>query len=113
MNRAAAFPTALLLAVAVLFAQWLGMHHRIEHADRVHVEQVGTATHDGDTDHSCQLYDAASLADMAPFFPCIAPLLASVRVLALWSAFRSWHAPLTLHFQSRGPPPSFLVTSLS
>jgi hypothetical protein len=113
---------AALLAIAVLFAQWMGLRHRIEHADRIdtqHVAQTlnntssisttGTtpdtaAEYTGDKSHSCALYDGVALADSAPALPFIPLLQTSVQVLALWAAYASWDAPFLRHFSSRAPP---------
>lgn len=94
---------ALLLAVVLLFAQWSGMTHRIEHAPLPHAA-ASADEHDSDSDHSCVAFDAAAAADTMHLPPFVAPLLAGAQVLALWAAFRSWDAPLVLHFSSRAPP---------
>jgi hypothetical protein len=109
---------AALLVIAVLFAQWMGLRHRIAHADRIdspHVVQtVEQASSDstpdsateyaGDKSHSCTLFDGMALADSAPSLPFIPLLQTSVQVLALWAAHASWDAPLLCHFSSRAPP---------
>ncbi|MDO8306159.1 hypothetical protein [Herminiimonas sp.] len=109
---------AALLVVVVLFAQWMGLRHRIEHADRVgtlySAQQVmqsaepawsdATAAYTGDPSHSCALFDGVALADSAPVLPYTPLLQASVRVLALWAAYTSWDAPFLSHFSSRAPP---------
>ncbi|WP_076593205.1 hypothetical protein [Herminiimonas arsenitoxidans] len=112
-NRRLCF--AALLVVVVLFAQWMGMRHRIEHADWAgnhhliaHVADQGIAEPDleyaGDKSHSCTLYDGMALADSAPLLPFAPVLQTSVQVLALWAAYISWDAPLLCHFSSRAPP---------
>ena len=97
---------ALLLAAALLFAQWTGLAHRIDHAPLTGMQaQAGeTDHHDTDVHHSCVAFDAAAVADAIHLPPFIAPLLASAHVLALWAAFQSWDAPLVRHFSSRAPP---------
>lgn len=92
--------------MAVLFAQWAGLHHGIRHAG-LQYSPTPFAQIDGDegeAQHSCIAFDAAALADSILLDACLAPLLTSVRVPALWIAFASWDAPLTLYFSSRAPP---------
>jgi hypothetical protein len=108
---------AAVLIALVLFAQWMGMNHRIEHADLVngrhtvlHVAASQTANADlpveyaGDKSHSCTLYDGVALADSAPPLFFLPVLQTGVRILALWAAHASWDAPLLCHFSSRAPP---------
>ncbi|CAL63073.1 Conserved hypothetical protein [Herminiimonas arsenicoxydans] len=110
---------AALLVVAVLFAQWMGLRHRIEHADRTGSQQTISATsaasssgstlesaaeYAGEKLHSCTLFDGMALADSAPALPFIPLLQTSVQVLALWAAHASWDAPFLCHFSSRAPP---------
>jgi hypothetical protein len=106
------------LVIAVLFAQWMGLQHRIAHADRVDnhhalqtvVQTLSDSTSDssaeyaGDKSHSCTLFDGMALADGAPALPFIPLLQTSVQVLALWAAHASWDAPFLCHFSSRAPP---------
>jgi len=97
-----------LLVLALLCAQWAGLHHRIEHAGLQH--QSALQTHDAEDDHqqelkhSCILFDGISLADSSPMPPVALPLMPGTRILALWRAFASWDAPLLCHFSSRAPP---------
>lgn len=104
---------AALLVALVLFAQWMGLRHRIEHADwgsiqHHQMEERGTSVAEleyaGDKAHSCILFDGMALADGAPLLPFSPVLQTSVRVLALWAAYISWDAPLLCHFSSRAPP---------
>ena len=104
---------AALLVALVLFAQWMGLRHRIEHADwgsiqQHQMEEHATAAAEleyaGDKSHSCILFDGMALADSAPLLPFSPVLQTSVRVLALWAAYISWDAPLLCHFSSRAPP---------
>ncbi len=98
---------ALLLALALLFAQWAGLTHRIEHAQLqqavAHASLTGGAD-ESRAHHSCVAFDAATVADSIHVPPFAAPLLASARVLALWTAFTSWDAPQVRHFSPRAPP---------
>jgi hypothetical protein len=98
---------ALMLAVALLFAQWTGLKHRISHASlqyqQIHASSIDD-TGDNDAGHSCAAFDAATVGDTLHFLPFIIPLIRSAQVLALWAAFTSWDAPLTTCFSSRAPP---------
>lgn len=103
------------LILLMLFAQWMGLKHSIEHADFVNGHHTvlhasaqssadQSAEYNGDKSHSCKLYDSASMADTAPTLPFLPVLQTSVQVLALWAAHASWDAPLLCHFSSRAPP---------
>jgi hypothetical protein len=102
---------ALMLAVALLFAQWTGLKHRIFHASlqyqQIHASSIadtGDTTGDNDAGHSCAAFDAATVGDTLHILPFVTPLVSSARVLALWVAFSSWDAPLITCFSSRAPP---------
>jgi len=112
---------AALLIIAVLFAQWMGLQHRIEHADgadNLHAAQtisasssatssdipVAVTEYAGDKSHSCTLFDGMALADSAAVRPFIPLLQTSVQILALRAAHASWDAPFLCHFSSRAPP---------
>ncbi|HVK93858.1 MAG TPA: hypothetical protein VM571_03930 [Noviherbaspirillum sp.] len=99
---------AALLLVAILFAQWSGLHHRIEHAgfahESLHTSSPPTEKSSTDARHSCVAFDAAAIADTIVIHPYATAPLASAYVLALWTAFDSWNAPLACHFSSRAPP---------
>ncbi len=107
-TRSTSAMITILLVVAILSSQWAGFAHRIAHAS--YKQQAGMSavviTHgvDKSIEHSCLLFDAATLAssiDTSPYTPRILP---SATVLALWQAFASWDAPLLCHFSSRAPP---------
>jgi hypothetical protein len=99
------YTIAMLLALVLLFAQWSGMAHRIEHAPLAQAYSALSADeHDSDSNHSCIAFDAAAVADSIHLPPFVAPQIAGTQVLALWTAFLSWQAPLVLHFSSRAPP---------
>lgn len=103
-----------MLVVVVLFAQWMGLRHRIEHAEPISAQHLVLAAdqsssdtsteYSSDTLHSCALFDGMTLADGAPALPFLPLLQTSVQVLALWAAYASWDAPVLLHFSSRAPP---------
>ncbi|RJF97583.1 hypothetical protein [Noviherbaspirillum saxi] len=98
---------AASLALALLFAQWTGLQHRIEHASTAQAsQQVSSKVTDENKKltHSCLAFDATTVGDIVHLPPFTAPLITSVRVLALWTAFTSWDAPLVRHFSSRAPP---------
>jgi hypothetical protein len=93
---------AALLAMALLCAQAAGLRHAIGHAG-LHAATVHQDDGAG-FEHSCELVEAAALAPGLPT-PCYSPaMLPGGPVLALWLAFASWHAPLSLAFSSRAPP---------
>lgn len=106
LTRETSVVSAVLLVMAVLFSQWAGLQHGINHSgvpfSKVAIAHVDAT--DGDVQHSCIAFDAAALADSISLAPYLAPLLTSARVLSLWSAFVSWDAPFTSHFSSRAPP---------
>lgn len=107
--------SALLLVVALLFAQCLGLAHRIEHAmpalatqqapgDLSFALQSDDAGFDKSLEHNCALFDGAALASALPSPVASLAVLPGAQVLALWTAFASWDAPVLLHFSSRAPP---------
>lgn len=123
---------AAMLVIAMLCAQWVGMAHRISHADKVGAmnllagdssanaeenlaaDSSGTAavalpafepqTGSSEEAHSCALIDAASLGAGIHSRPFQLLPMPGVQVLALWAAFASWQSPFTCHFSSRAPP---------
>jgi len=115
---------AALLVIAVLFAQWMGLGHSIEHADQINNQhavqnakqssdacdssfdptQGLTTEYAGDKSHSCTLFDGMALADNVAALSFIPLLQTSVQVLALWTAHASWDAPFLRYFSSRAPP---------
>lgn len=110
---------AAFLVLALLFAQWAGVIHRVVHAERmaapakivsavkVFVGQAPPLNQSESTNqdkHSCAAFDAATLGASLPMpFACL-PVLPGAAVLALWSAFISWEPPLTHFYSSRAPP---------
>ena len=105
----------LLLVFCLLFAQGLGLTHRVMHAHSVSTTQVsitqvsgteanaaGSFLHDAGT--SCAAFDEACVGislHTPHYFP---PLLPGAAVLSLWLAFQSWQQPFQHHFSSRAPP---------
>ena len=56
----------LLIALALMAAQWAGLAHSIEHRDSIQAESVhGHAHADSDLLHSCLLFDGLSTAHAA------------------------------------------------
>jgi hypothetical protein len=109
------FVFTLVLVMALLCAQWMGLRHSIAHAGWPQGQQsVGSSSssfslqvgtdQDGDVHHSCLAFDAATLADSVYTVPFNTALVPNLHVLAQWVAFASWHAPLVCHFSSRAPP---------
>jgi hypothetical protein len=98
---------AFLLAVALLFAQWSGLVHRVEHARLLNEVAHGTVSLSESSSklhHSCLAFDAAAMADSIHAPPFDALPATAARVPALSAAFRSWDAPPVRHFSSRAPP---------
>lgn len=103
---------AILLAMALLFAQWAGLAHSIVHAGWESApfasERADSSAAFGkggkDLHHSCPAFDAATIAATIHSIPFILPILPGPRILALWIAFDSWRAPHHHHFLSRAPP---------
>lgn len=67
---------ALLLAIALLFAQWMGLAHKVEHASfpyaLVQVPELPIDSAPVGSAHSCAAYDAAATGDNigpAPLLP--------------------------------------------
>lgn len=109
-NRSKRFVLVCLLTLAMVFAHWQGLSHRIAHASQYSgaANSLADGTPAGSDQkaqqHSCLAYDAATVAPALHTPPCIAGILPGGRVLALWAAFDSWDAPFTPYFSSRAPP---------
>ena len=99
----------LLLAAALLCAQWVGVLHRIDHASgrgdlQAHGQSDRSPTSQSSLSHSCVVFDGAYLADLLP--TALVGVLAAHVVHALPPAadFASWHGLFFGHFQPRAPP---------
>jgi hypothetical protein len=104
-NRPLPVVIAFALAMTVLLAQWIGLHHGIRHAEWQHsLASTQPVDEESAVFHSCLIFDAATLADSISLNPYVAPLLTGIPLVVLWAAFASWDAPLSLHFSSRAPP---------
>ncbi len=115
MRRQNRFCLAAALVALVLFAQWMGLRHRIEHADLIgghHVVlQAGdqsvsgqSVEYAGDKSHSCKLFDGATLGDCTPLLHFPVGLQTGTQILTPCTSRISWDAPLLCHFSSRAPP---------
>lgn len=99
-----------ILTMAMVFAHWQGLGHRIAHAAQFPNAAASLAVSaEGGLDqkavpHSCLAYDAATVAPALHTPACAVGVLPGGRVLALWAAFGSWDAPFTAYFSSRAPP---------
>lgn len=99
-----------ILTMAMVFAHWQGLSHRIAHASQYPnasgslAVSMPSGSHQKALQHSCLAYDAATVAPALPSPACTAGILPGGRVLAQWAAFSSWDAPFTPYFSSRAPP---------
>lgn len=99
-----------LLTIAMVFAHWQGLSHRIAHASQYPTASNNLAagspagSDQKAQQHSCLAYDAATVAPALHTPGCSAGILPGGRVLAQWAAFESWDAPFTPWFSSRAPP---------
>ena len=121
LPRSARRPLAWMLACALLFAQALGLAHRVLHADapaHAHPESLRSAEDDSSHgvasgpsalfDHhegapDCRLFDQLASGDALPCVPQLAAFDAPPsRAMGLpsWPA----QAAITTAFQARGPP---------
>jgi hypothetical protein len=104
------YVVALLLTLAMVFAHWQGLAHRIAHATQYSSAALDSAvngsaaSHQKTVPHSCIAFDAATVAPALDTPACTTAILPAARVLAQWTAFDSWNAPFTSYFSSRAPP---------
>ena len=108
-TRSTRYVIALLLMLAMVFAHWQGLAHRVAHAWQAPIAALDGGANGPVPDqklvsHSCLAYDAATVAPALHTPSCTAQALPAPRVLALWSAFDSRNAPFTPYFSSRAPP---------
>ena len=118
-----------VLLPALIFAQWMGLAHRISHASWTNGKgspgQIGQIQHssqntqnaslasflfagqDDSNLHSCALYDAASISDYLHLTPEAIHLSDSTSIIADSQTIISWLALLQLPFSSRAPPSLF------
>lgn len=101
---------ACFLTLAMVFAHWQGLSHRIAHAAQFPNAAASLAastpgnTHQKALPHSCLAYDAATVAPALHSPACAPGILPGGQVLAQWAAFDSWDAPFAPYFSSRAPP---------
>lgn len=102
---------AVLLVFGVLFAQWVGLTHRVEHpilwkADVVLSFLNGDVkgTPDKSVLHSCDAFDAAALGVALPGVFSVVAMLTYAQIKAPRTTDSSWNAEFFRHFLSRAPP---------
>lgn len=102
---------ATLLLLAMLAGQWTGLEHRVLHAglgsSLDHLVPGAAGTADGADEgyaHSCQLFDAATLAAGIHSGFVSATCERAARDWRLPWPPRSWQAAFSGHFSSRAPP---------
>ena len=100
---------ALLLAAALLCAQWVGMLHRIDHAGgqvhlQAHGQSDGSPANPSSLSHSCVVFDGAYLADWLPTALVGVLAVRMDHVLPPAIGFASWQGLFVGHFQPRAPP---------
>ncbi|CAN5211782.1 hypothetical protein BH11PSE11_BH11PSE11_09090 [soil metagenome] len=109
----------LALILSLLFAQFSGLQHRIDHArwasdDGISTFDAQTIAESGSrlvsdnswksASHSCVAFDAAALADTFDATPCVLVLALNADAVPRQLSGASWDAPVTHHFLSRAPP---------
>ena len=109
--RSTRFVMVFFLTMAMVFAHWQGLSHRIAHvspsalaAASLAPETTAAGAHQKALQHSCLAYDAATVAPALDTPGCSAGSLPGGRVAAPGSAFVSWAAPSITYFLSRAPP---------
>jgi hypothetical protein len=113
-----------VLIVSLLFAQFAGLLHRIEHAkwlgdqESSKLQSKATASFISDSlfpslsdggkkniNHSCAAFDAATLADTLSTPGCDAVFRVTENYAPYFVTASSWEAPVVHHYSSRAPPP--------
>lgn len=108
--RSTRYLVAFLLTLAMVFAHWQGLAHRIAHATQYASAALDSAvngsaaSHQNTVPHSCIAFDAATVAPALDTPACTIAILPAGRMPAQWTAFASRHAPFTPYFSSRAPP---------
>ncbi len=101
---------AMLLTLALLSTQWLGLSHRIDHAGLPAQQTAGWTAGAQDDGyghalaHACELFDGAALGAALHMAPAGTAVLPGAETLALQLAFLSWNAPFLRHYATRAPP---------
>ncbi len=98
----------MLLALSLLFTQWLGYAHAIAHAggtaEFTKLAQAGGPLEHAKSAGACAAFDAATLGagTLNSALPPLAPVQAGSPVILPLRA--GWHRQFTAHFSSRAPP---------
>lgn len=98
----------MLLALSLLFTQWLGYAHAIAHAGGT-AEVTKVATSGGGVEHAksasaCASFDAATLG-AGTLNSALPPLASAQQSGPVALPLRAgWHRQFTAHFSSRAPP---------
>ncbi|MES2830533.1 MAG: hypothetical protein V4695_00905 [Pseudomonadota bacterium] len=124
------FGLILFFALALLATQWIGVMHRVAHSGLIQVGESVVASqfsHELPTtqirsvqhltswealfqegsetlSHSCEAFDAATLAFALVPTPIVMPAIAAQFDIDQRTAFRSWSVPFFPCFSSRAPP---------
>jgi len=113
-----------LLLPALLLTQWLGLAHKMSHAGWASNSTSATAIQpaalsgsflsflpgnqdDGNSLHSCALYDAVTAAEYLQHLPDVVTSHSGKAVIGSSTAILSWLAALQVPFSSRAPPSLF------
>lgn len=108
------FLLAVLLSSSLLFTQWLGLGHKVAHAEQYQatvtktLSSSVTSEQDGKLSHSCLLFDAVTLGAALLTALYAGLLLRDQRIKLLATPLRSWSAPFSSHFCSRAPPSALI-----
>ncbi len=106
-NRRRAF-MGMLLALSLLFTQWVGYAHAIAHAggatEFTKVAQAGSPLEHAKSASACAAFDAATLGagTLNSALPTVPVVQESGPVVLPLRA--GWHRQFSAHFSSRAPP---------
>ena len=113
LNRSQAAWLSLILALSLLFVQWLGLAHAVSHANLnagTAVQQTEFSFSSGSLfDHQksasiCALLDAATLGAALHTPAVIAPIFAAIPLHHPAVYGSGWTEPFRAYFSSRAPP---------
>jgi hypothetical protein len=108
------FLFAVLLSSSLLFTQWLGLSHKVAHAEQYQAAVTKvfsssvTSGQDGKLSHSCLLFDAVTLGAALQTAIYAGLLLRNQSAKLLATPLRSWSAPFSSHFCPRAPPSTLI-----
>lgn len=105
----------LLLAIAFLVAQWVGLMHRVEHPIWLETKAAFSSSTSGgnkavganpakESHHHCAAFDATAIGDTFALFLAQPIALVTLSLAAVWPSIVSWQAPARRCFLPRGPP---------